>query len=159
MKKAAIRKPVVAVIAAAVLAAVVARAQDVAERSVKMADLPLAVQKAVNDYTASHKATVRGLATETEKGKKLFEAEMRVNGKTRDVTFDEAGGIFALEEETAIDQIPAGARSAIEKAATGGRITRVETITEGGKTAYEAQLSKGGKNSEVKVDASGAPVQ
>src|ERR1700716_3633029 len=126
------RKAVIVVITALALIAVVARAQDGPAHSVKMAQLPPAVQKAVNDYTASRKATLRGLSTETEKGKQLFEAEMRVNGKNRDVTFDEAGAIFALEEETTIDQIPADARSAIEKAATGGRIARVETITEGG---------------------------
>jgi hypothetical protein len=35
----------------------------------------------------------------------------------------------------------------------------VETVTEGGKTFYGAQISKGGKKSEVRVTASGQTVK
>jgi hypothetical protein len=37
-------------------------------------------------------------------------------------------------------------------------IVRIEMVTGGGKTFYEAQVTRRGKKSEVKVDASGQPV-
>ncbi len=133
-------------------------AQDT-EKKVKMSEMPPAVQKAISDYTAGKGATIRGLAMEVEKGKRLYEAELRINGRTRDVTFDEAGAIFSLEEETSLDQIPAGARAAIEKAATGSKVTLVETVTSEGVTYYEAHIDKGGRRSEVKVNAAGEAVK
>ena len=140
------------------VAAGAAHAQD-SERKVTMKELPPAVQKAITDYAVSHGATVRGVAAETEKGKHLFEAELSVKGRNRDVTFDEEGAVFTLEEEVPIAQIPAGARTSIEKAAAGGTITMVEAVTEKGNTIYEGHIAKGGKRSEVKVNAAGEVVK
>ena len=61
-------------------------------------------------------------------------------------------------EETTLDTIPAPARAALEKAASSGKIVLVEVVNEGGKTSYEAQITKGKKTSEVAVDASGHKV-
>ena len=131
-------------------------AQD-SEKKVKMSDLPAAVQQAVKDY--SKDAKIRGLATEMDKGKKVYEAELTVAGHSKDVTFDADGHIVSVEEETTLANIPAAAREAIQRAVGKGKIVEVEMVTEDGKTFYEAQLKTGGKKSEVKVDASGASVK
>ena len=125
-----------------------------ADTKVKMADLPPAVQAAVKEQTKN--ATLVGLAKEVEKGKTLYEAETKVNGKTRDISFDSAGKIVSVEEEVEISSIPAAARTAIEKKAAGAKIKLVETVTEGGKTWYEAGIEKGGKSSEFSVNADGS---
>lgn len=138
------------------LAAGLVLAQD-SEKKVKMQDLPAAVQKAIRDY--SKDATIRGLATEMDKGKRVYEAELTVAGHSRDVTFDADGKVVSVEEETPLASIPAPARQAIQKAAGKGKITEVETVTEDGKTFYEAQVKTAGKKSEVKVDATGALVK
>ena len=59
------------------------------EKAVKMKDLPPAVQKAVQEQTQG--AELKGLAKEVEKGKTFYEAETMVNGRTRDLLFDDAG--------------------------------------------------------------------
>ena len=143
-------------IASGALVAGLALAQD-SEKKVRMQDLPAAVQQAVKEH--SQGATVKGLAMEVEKGRKLYEAELLVNGKSRDITFDEKGKLVSAEEETSLDKIPAAARAAIEKGAGSGKITMVETVTEDGKTSYEAQVTTGRKKSEVKVDANGKTVK
>ena len=117
-----------------------------------MKDLPPAVQQAIKDQGG---ATVRGLAKEVDKGKTLYEAELTVNGHSKDIMFDEQGTMVSVEEESALDQIPPAARTAIEKATGSGKVSAVEKLTEGGHVFYEAQVTKGGKTSEVKVDASG----
>jgi uncharacterized membrane protein YkoI len=122
------------------------------ESKITMKDLPAAVQQAIKEQRG---ATVRGLAKEVDKGKTLYEAELTVNGQSKDIMFDEQGTMVSVEEESALDQIPPAARAAIEKAAGSGKVLAVEKLTEGGNVFYEAQVTRGGKTSEVKVDASG----
>jgi len=127
------------------------------ERKVKFEELPAAVQSAVKEQSKG--ATVKSYFKEVENGKTSYEAEMTVNGHTKDVSFDSTGKVVAVEEETPIDSIPAPAREAIQKAAGMGKVNKVEAVTENGKTFYEAAIKTGTKNKEVKFDAAGVPVK
>jgi uncharacterized membrane protein YkoI len=100
-------------------------------------------------------AVVRGYSKELENGKTLYEAELTVNGHAKDISFDEAGKIVAVEEEVALENIPAPAREAILKAAGTGKIKKVEQVRESDTTSYEAVITKNGKSREFKVDAKG----
>ncbi|MBI3280111.1 MAG: PepSY-like domain-containing protein [Acidobacteria bacterium] len=131
-------------------------AQD-SETRVKLKDLPPAVQAAV--AAQSKGATLKGLTREAEHGLTRYEAEFRVKGRTKDITFDETGKIVSLEEEVPLASIPAAAREAVEKSIGTGKLLLVETVTEDGATFYEAHMRKDGKEIEIKVDASGRPVK
>jgi uncharacterized membrane protein YkoI len=137
--------------------AITAQDADSKEQKVTLEQLPAAVQAAVKEQSKG--ATVKGFAIENENGKKLYEAELTVNGHAKDISFDARGAIVSVEEETTLDKIPAPARAALEKAAGQGKIVIVEVVTEGGKTSYEAQINTGKKTSEVAVDASGRSVK
>jgi len=140
-----------------VLSAIVALggAAMAAEKKVTMKDLPPAVQKTVQDQTKG--AEIKGLSKETEKGKTSYEVETMVNGKHRDILVDAQGVVTEVEEETALDSIPAPAKAGIEKMAAGGKISRVEILTKGSETLYEAAYtSKDGKKHEVQVKPDGA---
>lgn len=150
------KKTIAIAIASGALVAGLALAQN-SEKKVKMQDLPPAVQQAVKEH--SQGAIVKGLAMEVDKGKKLYEAELSVNGKSRDITFDEQGKLVTAEEETTLDKIPAAARAAIQKGAADGTIGLVEAVTENGTTVYEAHVTTGKKKSEIKVDAGGQTVK
>ncbi len=124
----------------------------------KVKDLPPAVQKTVMEQTKG--ATLVGLAKEVEKGKTVFELETRKpNGQTRDLMIDSAGAVLSVEEEVALESIPAPAREAIGKSANGGKITRVELLTEGKDVSYEASIEKKGKKSSISVKADGSLVK
>src|SRR5947209_5124175 len=97
-----------------------------AESKLKVADLPPAVQKAVQEELKN--ATLVGVSKEREKGKTLYEVETTVKGKTRDLMVDAAGSVVEVEEEVEISSIPAAARDAITKKAGSGKITKVEAI-------------------------------
>ena len=124
------------------------------EKPVKMKDLPPAVQRTVQEQSKG--ATIRGLSTEVEHGKTIYEVEMTVNGHGKDVSMDASGAVIEVEEEVALGSIPAAARAAIVKAAAGGKIAKVEKVTGGKEVAYEAALRKDGKRSEVRVSADGS---
>ena len=142
-------------VAALLVGAGLAAAQEKEqEKKVSMRDLPPAVQQAVKEHSKG--ATLVGLTQETEEGKTRYEAELKVNGRTKDVTFDSSGKVVSVEEEIAIQSIPAAAREAIRKSAGTGKIILVESVTEGGKTFYEAHIQGAkGAEVEVKVDAKG----
>ena len=127
------------------------------EKPVKLQELPPAVQEVVKAQGKS--ATVRGFSKEVKDGRTLYEIEMRVNGRTRDLTVDAQGTIVSDEQQTTLSEIPEAARTAIQKAATGGKLTLVEKVIEGGSTFYEGHIMKGGKEIEIKVDANGKPVE
>jgi uncharacterized membrane protein YkoI len=128
-----------------------------AETKIAMKDLPVAVQKAVQEQTKG--AVIRGFTKEVENGNTEYEAELTVNGHSKDISFDSAGKIVASEEEVKLENLPAAARTAIQKAAEGGALRKVESVTEGGKSFYEASIRKGGKSSEVQVDKDGATIK
>ena len=84
---------------------------------------------------------------------------MTVNGHAKDVTFDTMGKIVGVEEEVAIDGLPRAAHAAIQKAVGNGQLQKVESVTENGKSFYEASFRRDGKSSEVQFDANGAKVK
>ena len=125
-----------------------------AEKKVKMKDLPAAVQKTVQEQTKG--GQLKGVSTEVENGKALYEAETVVNGRSRDYVIDEAGAVVEVEDEVTLDSIPAPAKAAIKRSAGSGKILKVELVTKGTTVTYEAELLKAGKKSEVAVAADGS---
>lgn len=145
-----------AVIASTTLGAEPVPAQD-SETQATLQSLPPAVQQAVK--AQSQGATLRGLAKEVKGGVTLYEAELTVNGRTRDIMFDEQGKIVSVEDQKTLEEIPAAARAAIQKAVGAGKLVLVEQVTKGETTFYEGHVTDGNKTSEVKVDADGKPVE
>ena len=120
----------------------------------QITDLPPSVQKTVGAQLKG--AEITGIAKETEKGKVQYEVETMLNGKHRDFEVDANGALLAVEEETALDSVPAAAKAAIEKKVAGGKLGMVEIVTRDGNTFYEAAYtSKTGKKHEMLVKPDG----
>ena len=129
-----------------------------AGKKMKVQDLPAAVRQTVTEQTTN--ATLVGLTKEVEKGKTVFELETRKpNGQTRDLMIDTTGAVLSVEEEVALDSLPAPAKAAIEKSAAGGKIIKLETLAEGKEITYEAAIVKKGKKSSITVRANGTQVK
>lgn len=128
------------------------------EKKIKRSDLPPAVEKTVAEVSKG--ATIKGYSEETEDGETTYEIEMVVNGHTKDVELDSSGAIVEIEEEAAMDSLPANVKAGLNVKAAGGKILKVETLTKGGKlVAYEAKVqSAAGKKSEIQVGPDGKPL-
>ena len=140
----------------AILIAIVALAASAvgAGKKLTLKDLPAAVQKTVQDQAKG--GEIKSISKETENGVEQYEIETIWNGKHRDLNVDTKGNLLVVEEETAIDTIPAAARTALEKKAAGGKIAMVELFLRGSETLYEAAYTgKDGKKHEVLVKADG----
>jgi hypothetical protein len=132
----------------------VAASLAMAAKSLAVKDLPPAVQKAVQEQTKG--AEIKNISKETEHGVIQYEVETLVNGKHRDFNVDTKGVLVVVEEETAIDSIPAAAKAAILKKVGSGKLGIVETVTKGADTMYEAGYTgKDGKRHAVLVKPDG----
>jgi hypothetical protein len=131
-----------------------ASAVQAQEKKVKREELPAAVEKTVAEQAKG--AAIRGFSREIERGKTYYEVELTVNGHGKDVSMDENGTIVEVEEVVPLNSLSAPVRAGLEKAAGAGRITKVESLTMGGKlVAYEAVVRTGGKRSEIQVGPDG----
>jgi len=124
------------------------------EKKLKREELPPAVEITVSEQ--SQGATIKGFSTELDKGKKLYEVELTVNGHHKDISMDKDGKIVEVEEEVAMDSLSPEVKAGLTKAAGSGTITIVESLRKGGKlVAYEASVKNGTKHSEVQVGPNG----
>ena len=124
------------------------------EKKLKRSDLPAAVQRSADEQSVG--AKVRGYSTEKENGQDVYEVEMTVHGHGRDVTIGADGTVLEIEEQVALDSLPAAVRAGLRQLAGSGRITKVESLTKQGTlVAYEAQVRTGTKRSEIQVGPDG----
>ena len=127
------------------------------ERKINRSELPAAVEKTVVEQTKG--ATIRGFSEEKENGQTTYEAEMLVNGHTKDVQMDTNGAVMEVEEQVDLQAVPAEVKAGLQAKAGKGKITKVESITKKNKlVAYEAQVVTDGKKSEVQVGPDGKPL-
>jgi hypothetical protein len=124
------------------------------EKKIKRSDLPPAVEETVAAQSAG--ATIKGFSKENEKGQTYYEAEMVVNGHGKDILIAASGAIVEVEEEVAINALPADVKAGLQAKAGEGKLGKVESITKKDKlVAYEAKVIKGGKTTEIQVGPGG----
>ena len=127
------------------------------EKKIERKDLPAAVEKTVE--AQSQGATIRGFSQEKENGQTNYEAEMIVNGHSKDVLIDPKGVVVEIEEQVSLDSLPASVKDGLQAKAGSGKILKVESLTKHDKlVAYEAKVQTGGKKKEIQVDPTGQPL-
>lgn len=140
-----------------ILMCAIASQASTQERRLKRSDLPAAVQKTADQE--SQGATVRGYSSEKNGDQFEYEVAMTVRGHNRDVTIAADGAVVEIEEEIALDSLPAPVRTGLIQLAGSGKITNVETLTKrGALVAYEAHVRTGAKRSEIQVGPDGKPL-
>lgn len=104
----------------------------------------------------SEGASIKGFASEVEKGQKFFEVSLTVNGHNKDILMDQAGNIVEVEEQVSLDSLPSTVQDALKKAAGSGTIQVVESLTKNGQlVAYEGHVKRGRKRFEIQVGPNG----
>src|SRR5258708_6119930 len=125
------------------------------DKKVSLKNLPPAVKATVE--AESKGARIKGISSEKEKGKTVYELETLVNGRIRDLMIDAAGKVYVVEEQIDADKVPAPVRQALEQK---GNIVVIEPVVGAGKTTYEGQVQpKTGKKITLELNADGTPVK
>jgi hypothetical protein len=124
------------------------------ERKIDRKALPPGVEQTVARESAG--ATIKGFSTEKENGKWTYEAELMVDGLSRDISMDKNGNILEVEQQVSMDSLPDNVKTALNARAGAGTLGKIESLTKGGKlVAYEAVITNGGKRREVQVGPNG----
>jgi hypothetical protein len=124
------------------------------EKKIDRSALPPTVEKALQSETRY--ATIKGFAEEREHGKTFYEVETVVDGRTRDILFSPDGTVAEVEEEVALNSLPASVQTGLKKKAGNANIDKVESLTKKGKlVAYEGHIKRNGKSTEIQVGPEG----
>ena len=127
------------------------------EKMISRSDLPPAVEKTVAEQTKG--AKIGGFSEEKENGQTFYEAELMVDGHSKDILMDENGTVVEVEEQVPVESLAPAVRGGLQAKAGSDKLVKVETITKKGKlVAYEAKVLTHGKRSEVQVGPDGKPL-
>jgi hypothetical protein len=123
---------------------------DEDDKAVPFEKLPAAVARAFKD--AAGDAKLKEVTSNDDNGTAAFEAVWFADGHRNQLTVAAATGrVIAHEEQLKLEEVPAGARAAIAKAAGDSKISKIEKVTEDGKTCYEASFG----GAEIRYDEAG----
>jgi len=138
--------------AISVLLPVVTPAQE-HETEIQRSELPPAVEKAVGEH--SMVSTINGFSQEEENWQTFYEAELIVNGHSKDVLRDKNWLLVEEEEWVSMESLLPAAREGL-RAKASGEIVKVEMLTQRGRiAAYEAKVLTNDKKSEDQVEPDG----
>jgi hypothetical protein len=105
-------------------------------------------------------ATIHGCVKDKENGRLTYEVETLKNGKGRDILLDDSGSILELEQEVPADSLPTAVSDAMARAAHGGKLGKVESVTrEGVIASYETTIVTKGRRREIAFSPQGDPVK
>jgi len=130
------------------------------EKGEKKCSLPAAVEAAVKALFPN--AVIEKSEKEEEKVE-MYEVNVKDAGKESDITLAADGTVAEVESAEDINAVPAAVAQTIK--AQDGKVSKVEKIVEYAQlklvkldtliTTYEAKITKGGKESEIKIAADG----
>ena len=127
-----------------------------AEHSVPCNTLPDAVQQHSKSLLEPG-TTVKGCVKDGSGTKTTYEMELVTPKGSKDVTFGPAGDVLEVEQEVDPSTLPPPVAAAFTKAATGGKLGKVESLSRQGKLiSYESTVEIGGKHREVAFTPDGA---
>ena len=130
-----------------------------AEHSVPCNTLPEAVQQHSKSLLEPG-TTVKGCVKDGSGSKITYEMELVTPKGSKDVTFSPAGDVLEVEQQVDPSTLPPPVAAAFAKAAGGGKLGKVESLTRQGQLiAYESTIEKGGKHRELAFRPDGAPMK
>jgi hypothetical protein len=130
-----------------------------AEHSVPCNTLPEAVQQRSKSLLKPG-TTVHGCVKDVSAGRTTYEVELVTPKGSKDLSFSPQGDVLEIEQQVDAAALPSPVATALAKAATGGKLGKVESLTRQGKLiSYESTVEKGGKHREVAFSPDGAPMK
>jgi len=130
-----------------------------AEHSVPCSMLPDAVQQHSKSLLENG-TTIHGCVKDVSAGKTTYEVEYLTSQGSKDVTFSPQGGVLEIEEQVDQAALPPAVAAAFTKAASGGKLGKVESLTRQGQLiAYESTIDKAGKHRELAFRTDGTPMK
>ena len=122
-----------------------------------LADLPAAAQKTIKEQSVG--GTLRTLWTGHNKGEKVYGAVIVTSGKRKEVVVDSAGKVVDLQQEVAVEALPAAVRKTVQGQTRGATLLSVSKEIENGIVRYEVESRVQGRSRNILIDSAGKVVE
>jgi len=123
------------------------------EKKESISSLPAAIKTAFTQAYPS--ATIKGVSTEKEDGKVVWEVESMDGAQGRDLLYSPDGQLIEVEEAINAATLPAAVRDAVAKAAPGAPILKAEHVKKGTTETFEVQVKTAKGNKELAFTPAG----
>ena len=130
--------------------------------AIKFSECPLAVQKTLTREARG--AKIETVDLESEDGRVVFEADVKIDGKNYEILVAPNGALIAkkLDEEEEENEVvmkledcPAAVQKTLKREADGATIDKVDKMSKEGRNLYEIDVKIDGRNYEVIVTEEG----
>lgn len=130
--------------------------------AIKFSECPVAVQKTLTREARG--AKIETVDLESEDGRVVFEADVKIDGKNYEILVAPNGALIAKkldedEEENEVEMkladCPAAVQKTLKREADGATIDKVDKMSKEGRNLYEINVKIDGRNYEVIVTEEG----
>lgn len=126
-------------------------------KKVKLEDVPSAAQAVIQSHTSG--GTIDEITCEKEEGKHFYKVEYKKDGREFELQVDDDGNVLEIEESMKMEDLPPAVQETVKTESAGGEIEELVLETEKGKTFYEVEFKKDGKEHEVKIAEDGTVLE
>ena len=126
-------------------------------KEVKLEDVPPAARSVIQSHTSG--GTIEKITRKKEEGKHYYKVKYKKDGRESKLEVDENGKVLKMEEILAMKDLPPAVQKTVKAKSAGGKIEELELETEDGKTFYEIEFEKDGKEYKLKVAKDGTVLE
>lgn len=126
-------------------------------KEVKLEDVPSAAQVVIQSHTSG--GTIEEITCEKEESKHFYKVEYKKDGREFELQVDDDGKVLEIEESMKMEDLPPAVQETVKAESAGGKIKELVLETEKGKTFYEVEFKKEGKEHEVKIAEDGTVLE
>ncbi len=126
-------------------------------KKVELGDVPPTAQTVIESHTSG--GTIEEITFEKEEGKHFYKVEYKKNGREFELQIDDDGNVLEIEESMKMEDLPPAVQETVKTESAGGEIEELVLETEKGKTFYEVEFKKDGKEHEVKIAEDGTVLE
>jgi uncharacterized membrane protein YkoI len=126
-------------------------------KEVKLEDVPTAAQAVIQTHTSGGK--IEKITCDKDDGKHFYKVEYQKDGREFELEVDEDGKVMEMEEILAMEDLPPAVQATVKTETAGGKIKELALETEDGKTFYEVEFEKDGKEHKVKIAEDGTVLE
>jgi uncharacterized membrane protein YkoI len=123
-------------------------------KEVKLEDVPPAAQAVIESYTSGE--GIEKITHEEEEGNNFYKVEYKNDGRKFELEVDKDGEVLEAEEIVTLEDLPPAAQETVKTESAGAEIKELALLeTEEGKTFYEVEFEKDGKEHRIKIAEDG----
>jgi uncharacterized membrane protein YkoI len=126
-------------------------------KEVKLEDVRPEAQAVIQSQTSG--GTIEKITCEKEDGRHFYKVEYKKDGREFELQVDDDGKVLETEEILAMEDLPPAVLETVKAESAGGEIKELALETEDGKTFYEVEFEKDGKEHEVKIAEDGTVLE